>query len=92
MSEIHLHESHPEVAARLKRAHGHLRSVIEMIETGKPCVDVAQQLHAVEKAVAQAKRALIQDHVDHCLEEAAGMTGSDKRRSLDEFKAITKYL
>lgn len=92
MSELHLHESHPEIAARLKRAHGHLRSVIEMIDAGKSCLDVAQQLHAVEKAVAQAKRALIQDHVDHCLEEAAGMTGPDKRRSLDEFKAITKYL
>ncbi|PZQ14319.1 MAG: metal resistance protein [Ancylobacter novellus] len=88
----HLHESHPEIAARLKRAHGHLRSVIEMIEVGKPCVDIAQQLHAVEKAVSQAKRALIQDHVDNCLEDAAGATGRDQRRSLDEFKAITKYL
>ncbi|MGA0534227.1 MULTISPECIES: metal-sensing transcriptional repressor [Hansschlegelia] len=92
MSEPHLHESHPQVVARLKRALGHLRSVIEMIESGKPCVDVAQQLYAVEKAVAQAKRALIQDHVDHCLEDAAGTQGREQRRSLDEFKAITKYL
>lgn len=92
MSEVHLHESHPEIAARLKRAHGHLRSVIEMIEAGKPCVDVAQQLHAVEKAVAQAKRTLIQDHVDHCLEDAVSGGGREQRRSLDEFKAITKYL
>lgn len=92
MSEPHIHESHPEIVARLKRAHGHLRSVIEMIEAGKPCVDVAQQLHAVEKAVAQAKRTLIQDHVDHCLEDAVATGGRDQRRSLDEFKAITKYL
>lgn len=91
-TDHHLHESHPEIAARLKRAHGHLRSVIEMIEAGKPCLDIAQQLHAVERAVAQAKRALIQDHVDHCLEDAAGSSGRDQRRSLDEFKAITKYL
>jgi DNA-binding FrmR family transcriptional regulator len=92
MDEPLLHKSHPRIAARLKRAQGHLRSVIEMIEAGEPCLDVAQQLHAVEKAVAQAKRTLIQDHVDHCLEDAATAIGRDQRRSLDEFKAITKYL
>ena len=92
MNAPHIHESHPEIVARLKRAQGHLRSVIEMIEAGKPCVDVAQQLHAVEKAVAQAKRTLIQDHVDNCLEDAVAAGGREQRRSLDEFKAITKYL
>jgi uncharacterized protein len=92
MSEADIHASHPDVFARLKRAHGHLRSVIEMIKAGKPCVDVAQQLHAVEKAVAQAKRTLIQDHVYHCLEDAVATGGRDQRRSLDEFKAIMKYL
>jgi DNA-binding FrmR family transcriptional regulator len=29
-----------------------------MIEEGRPCLDIAQQLHAVEKAVAQAKKTL----------------------------------
>ncbi len=38
-----------------------------MIEAGRPCADVAQQLHAVEKAVGEAKRTLIRDHLDHCL-------------------------
>jgi DNA-binding FrmR family transcriptional regulator len=33
-----------------------LRGIIDMIETQRPCRDVAQQLHAVEKAIAQAKR------------------------------------
>ncbi|WP_456307296.1 metal-sensing transcriptional repressor [Paeniroseomonas aquatica] len=42
-----------------------------MIEAGRPCLELAQQLHAVEKAVANAKRALIHDHIDHCLEHAA---------------------
>ena len=88
----HIHESHPEIAKRLKRAEGHLRSVIAMIEGGRPCLDIAQQLHAVEKAISQAKRALIQDHIDHCLGEAVGKEGREQRRSMDEFKTITKYL
>ena len=86
------HVTHPEIVKRLKRAEGHLRSVVCMIESGKPCLDIAQQLHAVEKAVAQAKRTLIHDHLDHCLEETVGPLPRDKRGSVDEFKQIAKYL
>lgn len=88
----HRHETHPDIVKRLKRADGHLRSIIEMIETGRPCLDIAQQLHAVEKAVSQAKRTLIQDHLDHCLEDVVGPLPREQRRSIDEFKEITKYL
>lgn len=88
----HRHETHPEIVKRLKRAEGHLKSVIAMIEAGKPCLDIAQQLHAVEKAITNAKRALIQDHLDHCLEDTVGALPRDKRQSIDEFKTITKYL
>jgi uncharacterized protein len=88
----HIHESHPEIVKRLKRAEGHLKSVIAMIEGHRPCVDIAQQLHAVEKAISTAKRTLIQDHIDHCLEDAVGKEGRAQRVSMDEFKTITKYL
>jgi uncharacterized protein len=87
-----VHETHPEIVKRLNRADGHLRSVIEMIERGRPCLDIAQQLHAVEKAISQAKRTLIQDHLDHCLEDVVGPLGREQRRAIDEFKDITKYL
>jgi DNA-binding FrmR family transcriptional regulator len=86
------HTSHKEIAMRLKRAEGHLKSVIDMIETGRACVDIAQQLHAVEKAINEAKKTLIQDHLDHCLEEVVGTISADRRGPVDEFKTITKYL
>ncbi len=92
MPEHHVHTTHPDIAKRLKRAEGHLRSIVEMIEAGRPCVDVAQQLHAVEKAVCQAKKTLIHDHIDQCLEQAVGPVPRDRRGPTDEFKAITKYL
>ena len=92
MTDNHLHQTHPGIIKRLKRAEGHLRGVIEMIEAGRPCLDLAQQLHAVEKAIAQAKRTLIQDHLDHCLENVVGPLPRDQRRSIDDFKEITKYL
>ena len=92
MIEQHVHQSHPQIVKRLKRAAGHLRSVIEMIEESRLCLDIAQQLHAVEKAIGQAKRTMIQDHLDHCLEETVGPLAREQRRSIDEFKEITKYL
>jgi len=88
----HQHQSHGEIVKRLKRAEGHLRSIVTMIEDGRACVDIAQQLHAVEKAVCQAKRTLIQDHIDHCLEHSVEALASGEAASLEDFKQITKYL
>lgn len=82
------HESHPDIILRLKRAQGHLLRVIEMFEAGRPCVDLAQQLHAVEAAIANAKRELIHDHIEHCLGEEA----AEAPATIRELKQITKYL
>jgi len=91
MSETHIHASHPDIVKRLKRAEGHLRSIVTMIESERSCVDIAQQMHAVEKAVAQAKKALIQDHMDHCL--APGASSPDTlKETLEEFRVLAKYL
>ena len=87
-----IHQSHPEVLARLRRAQGHLATVIQMIEAGRPCADLAQQLHAVEKAIGNAKRGLIQDHIDHCLDGAVAQGWRSAKDAMAEIKAITKYL
>lgn len=42
------HTSHPDIIKRLKRAEGHLKSIVTMLEEGRGCLDVAQQLQAVE--------------------------------------------
>ncbi|MCA0938486.1 metal-sensing transcriptional repressor [Salipiger pacificus] len=86
MTKPHRHASHPKLVARLKRAEGHLRSVVEMIEAERPCLDVATQLQAVESAIRNAKQALIHDHLDHCLDAE----GSEHDRA--ELKAITRFL
>ena len=87
-----MHSTHPEIVKRLKRAEGHLRAVIGMIEAGRGCLELAQQLHAVELAIAKAKKTLIHDHIDNCLEEAAGPVPKEARAPLVEFKEITKDL
>lgn len=91
-SHAHAHASHTAVVKRLKRASGHLLKVIDMIEVGRPCLDLAQQLHAVESAIHAAKKALIHDHLDHCLDAAVVSSGKAARAPIDEFKSITRYL
>lgn len=86
------HASHPAIVKRLKRADGHLRSIITMIEEERSCLDIAQQLHAVEKAITSAKETLVRDHIDHCLEHAVEGDSKKAAASIKEFKEITKYL
>ena len=87
-----IHASHPAILKRLKRAHGHLAAVVTMIEEGRSCVDLAQQLHAVESAISNAKRELIQDHMEHCLADGVEGSGKQVKSALAEFKALAKYL
>jgi DNA-binding FrmR family transcriptional regulator len=42
--------------------------------------------------VCQAKRTLIHDHIDHCLEGTVDALASGEHAPLEAFKQITKYL
>jgi len=86
------HTSHPDIVKRLKRAEGHLKSILSMLEDGRGCLDIAQQLQAVESAISNAKKALVHDHIDHCLEQAVREGTQSPNDTIREFKAITKYL
>jgi DNA-binding FrmR family transcriptional regulator len=83
---------HAAIASRLKRAGGHLEAIIEMIERGKPCAQIAQQLQAVESAIESAKKALIHDHISHSLERSFKAHGLKGQTALRDFKVIAKYL
>ncbi|KWV56796.1 NreA protein [Bradyrhizobium macuxiense] len=89
MSDDH---SHAAIARRLKRANGHLETIVEMVEQGRPCAQIAQQLQAVESAIESAKKALIHDHIGHSLEDALKAVGPKGRAVLKDFRLIAKYL
>ena len=63
-----------------------------MIEAERPCLELAQQMHAVEKAIGQTKKALIEDHLDHCLDAVVGPMDAGQRQEIAASNAITKYL
>lgn len=86
------HRTHKDVVNRLRRATGHLQTIGGMIESGRDCADIAQQLHAVIRALEEAKSTLIHDHIEHCLEDAIGPTSRDQRATIEGFKKISRYL
>jgi DNA-binding FrmR family transcriptional regulator len=86
------HVTHTAVTTRLKRAAGHLKSIVTMLETERECLEIVQQLQAVEKAIVNAKKTLVRDHIDHCLEQAVRDGSHNSRETIREFQEITKYL
>lgn len=82
----------PAISARLQRAIDQLCSVVVMVETGRSCLSVAEQLDGVEAMVAEARRELINDHIDRFLLEAAEGALRRSAETLDEVKALTRYL
>ncbi len=87
-----LPHEHADVLRRLRRASGHLQNVVSMIEAGRECVEIAQQMQAVIRALESAKTVLIHDHIEHCLESAMGPMTRDQRGAVRQFKEIAKYL
>jgi DNA-binding FrmR family transcriptional regulator len=57
------------VITRLKRANGHLATVIRMLEDGAECEDALTQLAAVNKAVGRGGYALVAAGLHKCLTE-----------------------
>lgn len=86
------HRSHRDVQNRLRRATGHLQTISGMIESGRECAEIAQQMHAVIRALEEAKSTLIHDHIEHCLEDAIGPTSREQRVTIEDFKRISRYL
>ena len=62
------------IVLRMKRAHGHLGSVIRMMEEGADCESVLTQLAAVNKALSRSGYAIVATGLQHCL-AAGGESG-----------------
>ncbi|TDQ43273.1 metal-sensitive transcriptional regulator [Tepidicella xavieri] len=47
-------EHQRDIVNRLRRIEGQVRALVEMVESGRPCEDVAQQMSAARKAMDKA--------------------------------------
>jgi len=86
------HADNPELHKRLRRAEGHLNSVVRMVCEGRDCLAIAQQMQAVIKALEKSKQMLILDHIDHHLEDVTGPLSPNEQEKIAVFREIVKYL
>ena len=86
----HTHENTKAVLNRLSRAIGHLQSVRRMVEDGRDCTEVLVQVAAVRSAIDNAGKVILQDHLKHCIIDAA--REGDQQAIDDLCKAIDKYI
>ena len=66
--------------ARLRRIEGQVRGLQRMIDEDTYCIDVLTQISAVTKAVQSVGIGLLEEHVNHCVMEAARNGDDDAAR------------
>lgn len=86
----HTHENTKAVLNRLSRAIGHLQSVRRMVEEGRDCSEVLIQIAAVRSAIDNTGKLILQDHLKHCIMDAA--REGDQQTIDDLCQAIDKYM
>ena len=64
------HPSHQSQLSALKRVEGQVRGVIKMIDEGKYCVDVLNQIKAAKAALVKIESNVLKKHVESCVKES----------------------
>jgi DNA-binding FrmR family transcriptional regulator len=82
-----------KAVGRLRRIEGQVQGIQRMVQADKPCTEVLLQLAAVEGAVEQVRKLLLDRHVEACVSEAmkAG-SGRDRRKKVaDLLEMLAKF-
>lgn len=61
--------------ARLHRVEGQVRGIARMVEQDAYCIDVITQVSAATRALQSVALALVDEHLRHCLAQAAQSGG-----------------
>ncbi len=75
--------------ARLKRCEGQVRGVMGMVEADKYCIDVMNQVAAIQGALAEVSKKLLSSHLDTCVRHAVDEgKPAERTRVLDELQDL----
>lgn len=76
--------------ARLRRVEGQARGIHRMVEEERYCIDILTQISALTKALEGVAIGLLEDHVRHCVVDAAA--AGDPEEKLAEVTAAIRRL
>ncbi len=69
---------------RLRRIEGQVRGVTKMVEEDKYCIDILTQISAATKALQSVALGLLDEHMSHCIVDAARAGGAEQDQKLKE--------
>ncbi|MFI7585961.1 metal-sensitive transcriptional regulator [Spongisporangium articulatum] len=69
---------------RLRRIEGQVRGLQRMVEEDTYCIDILTQVSAVTKALQAVSLGLLEDHLDHCVRDAAVAGGPEADAKIRE--------
>lgn len=84
-------EDKAALQARLARIEGQVRGIQRMLDDDRYCIDVLTQLTAIKAAIDRVALALLDDHVGHCVVDAA-RRGAGEEKVKELTAAIGRYL
>ena len=78
-------ETQLEIIRRLRSVEGHVRGVERMVEEGVYCIDVVNQVLAIQRALKKVSGILLDQHLHHCVTRAIqGTDDAEKEQVLGE--------
>jgi DNA-binding FrmR family transcriptional regulator len=69
---------------RLRRIEGQVRGLQRMVEEDKYCIDVLTQVAAATKALQAFSLGLLEEHISHCVVDAARKGGPEAQDKVRE--------
>ncbi|GAA1611373.1 metal-sensitive transcriptional regulator [Kribbella karoonensis] len=87
MSDEHVHGYSSEKdrhLKRLRRIEGQVRGLQRMVEEDKYCIDILTQVSAATKALQSFSLELLDEHLSHCVVEAAQRGGPEADEKVRE--------
>jgi DNA-binding FrmR family transcriptional regulator len=75
---------------RLRKVEGQVRGIARMVEENRYCIDVLTQVSAVNRALQEVALGLLDDHLRHCVVDAAPSDSPDAQVELDELTATLR--
>ena len=73
-----------EYLKRLRRIEGQVRGLQKMVEDDKYCIDILTQVSAVTSALQSVALGLLEDHLGHCVAQAAAEGGDIAEQKVRE--------
>jgi DNA-binding FrmR family transcriptional regulator len=75
-----------KLKSRLAKAIGHLNAVHRMVDEQKYCIDVLNQLKAVQAALDKTSEVILKQHLETCVVEAVNK--QDSQRVMEELMQV----